>query len=71
MAWDFKTDADFQTELDWIDEFVRDEVEPLDFVIFRTQRTGKLCPSYKLRCDSGGCGLVTWGPSWAARAMVS
>ena len=33
MAWDFETDADFQTELDWMDEFVRDEVEPLDFVL--------------------------------------
>src|SRR5690606_12393862 len=33
MAWDFETDADFQRELDWIDEFVRNEVEPLDFVL--------------------------------------
>lgn len=33
MAWDFETDPDFQRELDWIDEFVRTEVEPLDFVL--------------------------------------
>ena len=33
MAWDFETDPEFQTELDWMDEFVRDEVEPLDFVL--------------------------------------
>ncbi len=33
MAWDFETDPEFQKELDWIDEFVRDEVEPLDQVI--------------------------------------
>lgn len=33
MAWDFETDEDFQTELDWIDEFVREEIEPLDFII--------------------------------------
>nr|MBF0682543.1 acyl-CoA dehydrogenase family protein [Pseudomonas sp.] len=33
MAWDFETDPDFQRELDWIDEFVRNEVEPLDFVL--------------------------------------
>ncbi len=33
MAWDFETDAEFQKELDWIDEFVREEVEPLDFVV--------------------------------------
>ncbi|MDQ0464861.1 acyl-CoA dehydrogenase [Caulobacter ginsengisoli] len=30
MAWDFETDPDFQEKLDWMDGFVRDEVEPLD-----------------------------------------
>ena len=30
--WDFSTDPEFQTELDWIDAFVREEVEPLDYV---------------------------------------
>ncbi len=33
MAWDFETDPDFQKELDWIDEFVRSEIEPLRYVI--------------------------------------
>ena len=33
MAWDFETDAEFQRELDWIDAFVRNEIEPLDFVV--------------------------------------
>ncbi|MCW5746809.1 MAG: acyl-CoA dehydrogenase family protein [Alphaproteobacteria bacterium] len=33
MAWDFETDPQFQQELDWIDEFVRSEVEPLRYVI--------------------------------------
>jgi acyl-CoA dehydrogenase len=32
MAWDFETDPEFQTQLDWIDEFVREEVEPLDLL---------------------------------------
>ena len=30
---DFAIDPDFQTELDWIDEFVRTEIEPLDFIV--------------------------------------
>jgi acyl-CoA dehydrogenase len=30
MAWDFSTDPTFQEQLDWIDRFVREEVEPLD-----------------------------------------
>ena len=32
MAWDFETDPEFQRKLDWMDEFVRAEVEPLDLV---------------------------------------
>src|SRR3954454_1697763 len=30
MAWDFETDPEFQVKLDWADEFVREEIEPLD-----------------------------------------
>ena len=30
MAWDFSTDPDFQTKLDWARDFVADRVEPLD-----------------------------------------
>lgn len=33
MAWDFETDPDFQTELDWIERLTRDEIEPLDHVL--------------------------------------
>ena len=33
MAWDFKTEPEFQKKLDWIDRFVREEVEPLDHVL--------------------------------------
>ena len=30
MAWDFETEPEFQEKLDWVEAFVRDEVEPLD-----------------------------------------
>ncbi len=33
MSWSFETDPDFQAELDWIDQFVREEVEPLDLLL--------------------------------------
>ncbi len=33
MAWDFETDPDFQDKLDWVDDFVTREVEPLAFVL--------------------------------------
>ncbi|HXQ59549.1 MAG TPA: acyl-CoA dehydrogenase family protein [Acidimicrobiales bacterium] len=32
MAWDFTTEPEFQEKLDWMDAFVRDEIEPLDLV---------------------------------------
>ncbi len=32
MSWDFETEPAFQAQLDWADEFVREEVEPLDLI---------------------------------------
>ncbi|WP_397416046.1 acyl-CoA dehydrogenase family protein [Phenylobacterium sp.] len=29
MAWDFETDPEFQKQLDWIEDFMREEVEPI------------------------------------------
>ena len=33
MAWDFETDPEFQKELDWVDQFIAEKVEPLDFIV--------------------------------------
>ena len=33
MSWDFETEPEFQAKLDWIEQFVRNEVEPLDYVL--------------------------------------
>ena len=32
MAWDFETEPEFQQKLDWAEQFVREEVEPLDLI---------------------------------------
>jgi acyl-CoA dehydrogenase len=32
MPWDFETEPEYQEKLDWVDAFVRDEVEPLDLL---------------------------------------
>jgi acyl-CoA dehydrogenase len=32
VSWSFETDPDFQTQLDWVDAFTREEIEPLDLV---------------------------------------
>jgi acyl-CoA dehydrogenase len=39
MAWDFETEPEYQELLDWADEFVREEVEPLDFAFPHLQFT--------------------------------
>ncbi len=31
--WEFETDPEYQADLDWADEFVREEVEPLRYVL--------------------------------------
>ncbi len=31
--WEFETDPEYQADLDWADQFVRDEVEPLRYVL--------------------------------------
>jgi acyl-CoA dehydrogenase len=32
MAWDFSTEPEFEKKLDWVREFVREEVQPLEVV---------------------------------------
>jgi acyl-CoA dehydrogenase len=39
MGWDFETDPEYQKKLDWANEFVREEVEPLDYVFPHKQFT--------------------------------
>ena len=33
MSWDFETEPEFQEKLDWIDQFVSDEIEPLEALL--------------------------------------
>jgi acyl-CoA dehydrogenase len=33
LTWDFETDPTFKVQLDWIDEIVRAEIEPLDHIV--------------------------------------
>src|SRR3954466_7242665 len=33
MSWGFETDAEYQVELDWVEEFVRTEIEPVDMLV--------------------------------------
>jgi acyl-CoA dehydrogenase len=33
MGWDFSTDPEYQAKLDWVDQFLTEEIEPLDHVL--------------------------------------
>jgi acyl-CoA dehydrogenase len=33
MSWEFETDPEYQRELDWVEDFITNEVEPLEHVI--------------------------------------
>jgi len=50
MTWDFSTDPDFQQHLDWMNDFVRAEVWPLDTLDLTCP--GPTCAARSLRCGS-------------------
>ena len=76
MSWGFETEPEFQKELDWIAEFVREEVEPLDHILgnqydIQNPRNKKLFPSSRNRSGSAACGPAIWGRNWAAPATAN
>ena len=75
MSWDFETEPEFQKELDWIDQFVREEVEPLDYVLgspydVRDPKRNKLVRPLQAEVASTSCGPAISSPNSAARATA-
>ncbi|HEX2213617.1 MAG TPA: acyl-CoA dehydrogenase, partial [Mycobacterium sp.] len=33
MAWDFATDPEWAEQLEWVEQFVREECEPIDLIV--------------------------------------
>jgi acyl-CoA dehydrogenase len=33
MSWDFSTDSEWAQQLEWVEEFVRSECEPIDLIV--------------------------------------
>ncbi len=67
MAWDFETEPEFQKELDWIDTFVREEVEPLDYVLgnpydIQNPRHRKIVPTLQAEVKRHGLWACHLGP---------
>ena len=67
MSWSFETEPEFQRELDWIDAFVNEEIEPLDFVIghpndFTDPNRAKLIPPLQAEVKKRGLWACHLGP---------
>jgi acyl-CoA dehydrogenase len=67
MAWDFETEPEFQRQLDWMDEFVREEIEPLDFILghpndFSDPNRAKLIPPLQAEVKRRGLWACHLGP---------
>jgi acyl-CoA dehydrogenase len=67
MAWDFETEPEYQRQLDWVDAFVREEVEPLDHVLgnpyeLADPRRRKLVPPLQKRVQERGLWACHLGP---------
>ena len=67
MAWDFETEPAFQRELDWMDDFVREEIEPLDFIIghpndFSDPNRARLIPPLQEEVKKRGLWACHLGP---------
>jgi acyl-CoA dehydrogenase len=65
--WDFETEPEFQAKLDWVDAFVREEVEPLDFLIehpadIRNPLWKELVPPLQQRVKDEGLWAMHLGP---------
>ena len=78
MAWDFETEPEFETKLEWIRQFVREKVEPLDLIFPHRSfhplddETGPLVrPDAGRGARRGPVGARTSAPSSAARASAS
>ena len=76
MAWDFSTDAEFQTQLDWMRGFVRDEIEPISLLWPDLHHCPpapwlrKIVDPLKREVKSRGLWACTWVRNWAATATV-
>ena len=67
MSWSFETDPEFQAQLDWMDEFVREEIEPLDFILghpnnFADPKRAKLIPPLQAEVKKRGLWACHLGP---------
>ncbi|HWA60945.1 MAG TPA: acyl-CoA dehydrogenase family protein [Caulobacteraceae bacterium] len=65
MAWDFETDPEFQKKLDWIEEFMEEEVEPISNlgpIVFSQQGREKFIKPMQEKVKAQGLWACHLGP---------
>ncbi len=75
MSWDFSTDPEWAQQLEWVEDFVREECEPIDLIVKESHdlndpvRQALIPPLQEIVKDRG-----LWATHlvriWAARATV-
>ncbi|MCW2495119.1 acyl-CoA dehydrogenase family protein [Jatrophihabitans sp.] len=72
MSWDFETDPEFQRELDWISDFVREEIVLVDEILgspadMRSPLRQRLIPPLQARVKERGLWALHLGPEHGGR----
>ena len=71
MAWDFETEPEFEEQLAWMREFVREEIFPIETLELPTTTcASSIAARSRTRCSDAGCGPRTCRPSSAAWASA-
>ena len=70
MAWDFETEPEFEAKLEWMREFVRDEIIPLEELKVPEETMQRIMKPLKAEVKRRGCGRRTSSPSSAAAGSV-
>jgi acyl-CoA dehydrogenase len=62
MAWDFSTEPEFERKLDWIRDFIRDEIMPLETLDLDWRTFRRLIPELGARVKEQGLWAAHLGP---------
>jgi acyl-CoA dehydrogenase len=76
MAWDFSTEPEFQKKLDWVEQFCKEKVEPLDYVFpYAVRSPDPVVKAYvrelQQEVKTRACGRSSSTRSWAVPASAS
>ena len=71
--WNFETEPEFQRKLDWIEQFVRERIEPLDYLFPKDETYNTRNEALMTRLSSRARIRAPWPsrPRWGGRVEVN